>query len=108
MQTESSDHPIKDKLQHSFESGKESVASCCDTIRRESSQLCDNASDGIRRNPIASVVGAAFAGAAICYLLLESRHEPSFRERYVSTPLSNAGHNVNDSLHSLFGSLKFW
>lgn len=99
---------FKDKLQHSYESGKESAASCCSTLCHETSQLCESASDGIRKNPIAAVVGAAFVGAAICYLILENRHQPTFGDRYLSEPLSNAKDSVNDSLGSIFNTLKFW
>lgn len=85
-----------------------SPASRCETIRKESCQICETASDGIRRNPIASVVGAAFVGAAVCYLILENRNQPSFRDRYVSGSLSDATDSVNDSLRSIFETLKFW
>ncbi len=85
-----------------------SVASCCDTLRKETCQICETVNDGIRKNPIASVVGAAFVGAAVCYLILEGRNEPTFRDRYVSGPLSDATDSVNDSLRSIFETLKFW
>lgn len=107
-QTSANGDQFKDKLQHTLESGKQSAASCCDSICKETSQLCETASEGIRRNPIASVVGAAFVGAAVCYLILENRHQPTFRERYVSDHLSNAKDSVSDSLGSIFNTLKFW
>lgn len=99
---------IKDKLHQSLESGKQSAASCYATIRKESNQACETAADGIRKNPIAYVFGAAFVGAAVCYLILEGRAQPTFRDRYVSGPLSNASDSVSDSLNSAYKSLKFW
>ena len=99
---------FKEKLQQSLDSGKKSLSSCCDTICKGSSQMCESASDCVRKNPIASIVGAAFIGAAVCYLILEGRTQPTFRDRYVSGPLSSASHSVNDSLKSIFDTLKFW
>lgn len=99
---------LKEKFHETSETVKQSVASASGTIRRESSHLCECASDGIRKSPIASVVGAAFFGAAVCYLILEGRHQASFSERYLQRPLADAGSTVSDSFHSLLGNLKFW
>jgi len=99
---------FRDKLHNSLESGKQSAVSCCAAIRKESNQICETTADGIRKNPIASVVGAAFVGAAVCYLILEGRSQPTFRDRYLSGPISDASDKVSDSLGSAFNSLKFW
>lgn len=99
---------VKQKLHETSENVKQSVATASGAIRKETNHLCDCASDGIRKSPIASVVGAAFFGAAVCYLILEGRHQASFSERYIRGPLSDARSNVSDSVHSLFGNLKFW
>ncbi|MES2476360.1 MAG: hypothetical protein V4640_11300 [Verrucomicrobiota bacterium] len=102
------DNPREVKAQSSLEKGKESVSSCCDSICSQSSQLCESTSNAIRRNPISSVIGAAFVGAAVAYLILENRHQLSFRDRYVSGPLSDANESVQDSLRSIYDTLKFW
>lgn len=99
---------LKNKLQNTFESGKDSVSSCYGEVCKSSSQICETAGNEIRKNPVASVIGAAFVGAAVCYLIMESRHQPTFRDRYVSDPLSNASNKVNDSLGSMLSNLKFW
>ena len=99
---------LKEKLQNSYESGKESVSNCCSSLSNCSSKACESACDCVRKNPIASVIGAAFVGAAVCYLILEGRSQPTFRDRYVSDPLSNAADSVNDSLKSIYDTLKFW
>lgn len=99
---------LKEKLHDTSESVRQSVSSASDTIRRETCHLCDSASEGIRKSPIASVVGAAFFGAAVCYLILENTHKATFRERFINGPLSDASSTVSDSFHSLFGNLKFW
>ncbi len=70
--------------------------------------VCGNVSDSIRRNPIASVVGAAVFGAAVCYLILEGRHQATFGEKYISGPLADAGDSVGTSVRSAFDNLKFW
>lgn len=70
--------------------------------------MCESTSDAIRRNPIAYVAGAAFLGAAVCYLILEGRSQPTFRQRYVDGPLSDAGDSVSHSINSAINSLKFW
>lgn len=111
MQYESADSTggmIKNKLHETSETVRQSVVSASESISKGSSQLCDCASEGIRKSPIAYVVGAAFFGAAVCYLILESRDEATFRERYINRPLSDASSSVSDSFHSLFGNLKFW
>ncbi len=105
---DSSGSHLKEKIQDSYRSGKESVSSCCETIRSESCQVCESVSDGIRKNPIAFVFGAAFLGAAVCYLILEGRSQPTFRDRYVARPLSDASDSVNESLRSIRNNLKFW
>lgn len=99
---------FKDKLHDKTETVKQSVASASGAIRKETSHLCDCACDGIRKSPLASVAGAAFFGAAVCYLILEGRRQASFSERYIHRPLSDVGSTVSDSCHSLFGNLKFW
>ena len=95
---------IKDKIGENLKAGKQSATSCCTSIRDGSCQVCETVSDGIRTNPIGSVIGAAFVGAAVCYLILEARSQPTFRERY----LSDASDCVNESLRSVGNSLKFW
>jgi len=99
---------LKERLKESSETVRHSVASASVAIRRETCQLCDTTSEGIRKNPIASVVGAAVFGAAVCYLLLESRSQPTFRERYLNEPLGNAADTVSSSFNSLLHNLKFW
>lgn len=109
------DNPREVKPQSTMEKGKETVSSCCDSLCSQSSQLCESTSEVIRKNPISSVVGAAFFGAAVAYLIMENRHQPTFRERYLADPLSNAGNtlstaneSVQDSLRSIYDTLKFW
>ncbi len=75
---------------------------------RSPAEACECVSDQIRKNPISSVLGAAVFGAAVCYLILEGRHQPTFRERYVSGPLADAGDSVSDTFRSAFDNLKFW
>ncbi len=99
---------IKEKLQETAHTVREKATSAYGTVRQESCQLCDCASDGIRKNPIAAVVGAAFFGAAVCYLILEGRREATFRERYIDGPLANASDSVNTSLRSAYDNFKFW
>ena len=77
-------------------------------VRQKSCEACECVSDQIRKNPISSVLGAAVFGAAVCYLILEGRHQPTFRERYVSGPLADAGDSVSDTFRSAFDNLKFW
>lgn len=99
---------LKEKLHEKTEAVRHSVTSASETIRQETCHLCDMASEGIRKSPLASVVGAAFFGAAVCYLILENTHKATFRERFINGPLSDATSTVSDSFHSLFGNLKFW
>jgi ElaB/YqjD/DUF883 family membrane-anchored ribosome-binding protein len=106
--TASPDPSLKDKVQQSLESGKKTAASCCESVSNQSSQLCESTCDGIRKNPLAAVIGAAFVGAAVCYLILEGRQQPTFRERYLSEPLSNANDRMHESFGSALSSLKFW
>lgn len=87
---------------------REPAISACDTITRKTCEMCDCASDGIRKNPLASVFGAAVFGAAVCYLILERQREASFGEKYFSGPLADAGDTVSTSLRSAFDHLKFW
>jgi|AntRauTorckE6833_2_1112554.scaffolds.fasta_scaffold05105_5 ElaB/YqjD/DUF883 family membrane-anchored ribosome-binding protein len=91
---------IKGKISQALESGKQSATSCCTTIRDGSNQICESTADNIRKNPIAYVAGAAFLGAAVCYLILEGRSQPTLRERYLS--------EASDSLRSVGNSIKFW
>ena len=99
---------MKGKFHDTSEKVKQSVASASGSLRKEANHLCECACNGIRKAPFASVAGAAFFGAAVCYLILEGRHQASFSERFLHRPLSNAGSSVSDSFHSLFGNLKFW
>ncbi len=99
---------IKNRLKESSETVKHSVISASDSLRDETCKMCDCTSDAIRQNPIASVVGAAVFGAAVCYLILEGRREPTFGERYINKPLGNATDSVSSSFDSLVNNLKFW
>ncbi len=99
---------LESQARKSLQTGKECVTSCCDSIRRQSSELCETTAEAVRRNPLSSVIGAAFMGAAVCYLILENRSQPTVADRYVSGPLSDARDGVQDALRSIFDSLKFW
>ncbi len=77
-------------------------------VSQKTCQACECVSDQIRKNPISSVLGAAVFGAAVCYLILEGRHQSTFRERYVSGPLADAGDSVSDTFRSAIDHLKFW
>lgn len=99
---------LKSTLKAKLEPLKESAISARDSIREQSCTMCDCATDSIRKNPIAAVVGAAVFGAAVCYLILEGRREASFSERYLSGPLTDAGDSVSSSLRSAYDNFKFW
>lgn len=98
----------KSVLQEKLEPVKQSAISARDAVAEKSCEMCDCAKEGIRNNPIASVFGAAVFGAAVCYLILEGRREATFRERYLSGPLSDAGDNLSSSLRSGLDHFKFW
>ncbi len=110
MQYESSNTPedAKSTFQERLQPIKDSATSACNTISQKTCGMCDCANDAIRKNPLAAVFGAAVFGAAVCYLILEGRHEPTFRERYIDGRLSDAGDSVSSSLRSAFDNLKFW
>jgi ElaB/YqjD/DUF883 family membrane-anchored ribosome-binding protein len=44
--------------------------------------------DYVRRNPVPVVLGAIAFGAALGYLILNSRRKPTFRERHADEPLA--------------------
>jgi hypothetical protein len=60
-----------------------------DEIREEAEMALQQGADCTRRN-LASGIVTAFVGGLVLGLLLARRHQPSFRERYVSEPLSHA------------------
>lgn len=106
--TNDSSEQITSALKRKLEPLKETAISARDTITEKTCGLCDSASEGIRKNPLAAVFGAAFFGAAVCYLIIERQRELSFREKYFSGPLSDAGDTVSSSLRSAYDNLKFW
>lgn len=111
MQQEStteSAEKIKSALKEKLEPIRESAINARDSISQKTCDLCDCASDGIRKNPLAAVFGAAVFGAAVCYLIIESQREATFRERYLDGPLADAGDSVSTSLRSAYDNLKFW
>lgn len=99
---------MKAQLRESADSVQQSVASASGAICKETCDICESASEGIRKNPIASVVGAAVFGAAVCYLILEGRSQATLSERYITKPLSNAADSASNSIDSIINSLKFW
>ncbi len=85
-----------------------------ETITDEASEPIDVleiTNDCIRKNPLASVMGAAVFGIAIGCLIMSGRHTPTMQERYVEEPLENANEllsNVSENLTRLVANLKFW
>ena len=99
---------LKEKFEPLKESVKESALGARDTLSQKTCEMCDCASDSIRKNPLAAVFGAAVFGAAVCYLIIERQREASFRERYFTGPLADAGNSASSSLRSAYDNLKFW
>lgn len=98
-------HPVRDSIQRSTETVRAKASTCCETLSRETDKICERTKDGIRKNPVGSVVGAAVFGAAVTYFLLEAcRREASFSERYINGPLEDVGNSLGSALHNL----KFW
>ncbi|MGJ8634726.1 MAG: hypothetical protein ACSHX7_12485 [Luteolibacter sp.] len=106
--TPSTTEKVKAKVQNSLETARETTSTCCNTITKQTNQLCECTTNAIRKNPVSSVIGAAVFGAAVAYLILEGRKEMSFTEKYLGNPLANAGDTVGNSARSAYDNLKFW
>jgi hypothetical protein len=78
------------------------------TVRCEAENAASCANDCIRKNPLPVVAGAFAFGVAVGYLIVTTRHTPTFQERYFREPLDHANDALSNTFHRLAGNLKFW
>lgn len=69
---------------------------------------CDCVSDQVRKNPISFLIGSAVFGAAVCYLILEGKSQPTTTEKYLSGPLSDACSSLRSGTRNAYETIKFW
>lgn len=77
-------------------------------ICSEAEHLLACASERIRQNPVPIVVGAVAFGIAIGYLIVASKHTPTFQEQFVNEPLDQATDAIGNTFTRLVENLKFW
>jgi ElaB/YqjD/DUF883 family membrane-anchored ribosome-binding protein len=73
----------KDAAQRATDTAKDMYQS----VERKAEDTLATSKEYVRRNPVLAVVGALACGAAIGCLLMMTRRQPTFRERYVDEPL---------------------
>lgn len=78
------------------------------TVREDTCEALSCASEQIRKNPVAVVMGAIAFGVAIGWIIRSGQHQATFQERYVNEPLDSASDAISTSLGRLYGNLKFW
>ena len=66
------------------------AANCCQSISAKADESLNRTREYVKQNPVPVLLGAVALGAALGYLMLTRREEPTFRERYVDEPLHSA------------------
>lgn len=72
-------------------------------VHERACDLYDEASDCIRKNPVAVVAGALALGVAVGCLIMMGRDSEAD-----SNPLTDASDAICDSARGVFDHLKFW
>ena len=90
------------------ESLEQSAREAAATLRSESQNAANCATDYIRKNPLPVVAGAFAFGIAVGYLIVSSRHTPTYQERYLREPFDHANDALSNTFNRLAGNLKFW
>ncbi len=99
---------LGESLERTSEPIRQASKEAGQAIRTEAEHLLACASERIRKNPVPVVVGAVAFGVAIGYLIVASRHTPTFQEQYVNEPLDQATDAIGSTFTRLVGNLKFW
>lgn len=64
----------------------------------KASETLATSKDYVRRNPLTVVLGAVALGAAVGYLLVNTRRKPTFGERFADEPLATVREAILDAL----------
>lgn len=108
----------KEKAQHAFESAKETGKK----MKAQCGEKMAQTDDYVRHHPMPLVIGALVGGFALGYLIVTSRRELTFRERFIDEPLHTARdatsaalapvarrlHTWSDQARHMASNLKFW
>lgn len=92
-----------DATKDATHSASDAAKDMYDSVSDKTENTLVRSKEYVRENPLPAVIGALALGAAIGYLIVASRREPTFQERY-----ADAVGSLSDQMGRVGSNLKFW